>query len=61
VVLFLRVAHCSPMGGVKEHVRDIRKKEILTKTWFPVQEPSSKSQDFDCQISQPNKSLIKLN
>jgi hypothetical protein len=38
------------MGGVKEYVRDIRKKGILTNTWFPVQEPSSKSQDSDCQI-----------
>jgi hypothetical protein len=38
------------MGGVKEYVRDIRKKRILTNTWFPIQEPSSKSQDSDCQI-----------
>jgi len=56
VVLFLRVANCSPMGGVKEHVRDIRKKGILTNTWFPVQEPSSKSQDFDFDIT---KSVIR--
>jgi hypothetical protein len=50
VVLFLRVANCSPMGGVEEYVRDIRKQGILTNTWFPIQEPSSKSQDSDCQI-----------